>query len=153
RFNWVSSLDPSKHALLDQLQARMTRFYGEDADYYTDIDFTKNNWRDDGLFRYITMLTNNHNHVVELGCGRANILRHNKELEPRYIGIDFSVTLLDRNRQEFPKARFEVLKNNLFPLPTDSCDCVFSIFVIEHCVYPSRFFDECMRILRRGGTL
>ena len=153
-FRWVSSLDPSKRALLNQLQSRMARYYAYEVDYYTSIDFTKNNWLADDLFRYISMAVEEHRHIVEIGCGRANILRHNPELEPRYTGIDFGPTLLDHNRREFPQARFEVLKDALsFPRRADSCDCIFSTFVIEHCVYPWRFLDESVRILRRGGTL
>lgn len=118
-------------------KAGCSAIYTEDADYYTSIDFTKNAWRDDDLFRYIAMLTYEHRLVVEIGCGRANILRHYPELEPRYAGVDFGLTLLSHNRREFPRASFEVLKDALtFPRPAESCDCIFSTFVIEHCVYP-----------------
>jgi hypothetical protein len=78
RFRWVSSLDASKRGLLDQLQDRMARYYATESSYYSDIDFTKDNWRDDNLYRYISVLADQHRDVVEIGCGRANILRHHR---------------------------------------------------------------------------
>ena len=152
RFNWISSSEAPYE--LRQFQAEMARFYAENPRYYDDVDFTKDNWRDDEAYRFIGRILADRSAVLEVGCGRANVLRHYPRLEGSYTGVDFSSTLMRANQESFPKAHFIGLRDaNSFPFRDREFDCVYSTFVLEHCVFPSAFLDECWRSLKSGGVL
>lgn len=61
---------------------------------------------------------------------------------------------MQHNRLLYPEANFNVInKPNTLPFDDESFDFVFSVFVIEHSTDPSKFLNECSRILKPGGSL
>jgi ubiquinone/menaquinone biosynthesis C-methylase UbiE len=92
--------------------------------------------------------------MLEVGCGAANILQHHEELQSRYTGCDFSETLIKENSSKYPLANFDVIKTaNQLPYSDETFDLVFSVYVIEHTTNPPGFLNECLRVLKKGGTL
>lgn len=153
KLNWISSVKPENQSVLVDLQRRMAEFYAKSPDYYGAIDFTASNWLSNEFYCDIVQRLQTANSIVEVGCGSANILAHHPNLVDRYSGCDFSNALLDSNRSRYPNAQFrEILEPSILPFESESADVVFSVFVIEHTIYPSKFLDECYRLLRPGGT-
>jgi len=154
--NWVSALDVNNKSLLEDLQHKMVNFYSNSGTYYEDIDFNYNIWDDllmlpqqDIIDKLAEAQT-----VLEIGCGKANILAKSRELENKYSGIDFSPELIKANEKKYAGAEFKAIDDpKRFPYPGETFDVVFSHFVIEHTIYPHVFIDECIRLLRPGGTL
>jgi len=70
-----------------------------------------------------------------------------------YTGLDFSESLIRKNKDAFPDATFVQLTapDNL-PFPDNTFNMVFSVFVIEHTVFPHKFLSENLRVLKQGGT-
>lgn len=151
---WVSSIDPSHRPDLERLAETMAEYYRSNAEYYADIDFTANNWRDDITCRFIAGELASAARMLEVGCGRANLLRQFPDWASRYAGCDFSRALLDHNAITFPAARFHALEaQGQLPFSNGGFDAVFSIFVLEHCVFPHGALEEWTRNLRVGGRL
>jgi len=152
RLDWISSTDPKNIPALYPLQKRMTEFYAQSAHYYADIDFTASAWRSDPTYLDIARRITHAHSILEVGCGSANILRMYPDLGPKYHGCDFSTELLARNGRNFPDADFRPISDPAqFPFPDNSFDAIFSVFVLEHVVFPAKFLDECLRILHKGG--
>jgi len=81
-------------------------------------------------------------------------LRNFPEFAARYIGFDFSPSVLANNAADFPLARFQQIRTaQEFPVETGSASILFSTWVLEHCAYPRTFLDECVRVVKPGGTL
>ncbi|OQY75514.1 MAG: hypothetical protein B6D44_01210 [Ignavibacteriales bacterium UTCHB2] len=155
-FNWVSSLDKQNFNDLNRLQKDLVSFYKINDNYYTDIDFTSNYWSDNRQLLYtdIKKAILNSTKVIEVGCGSANCLLDENINKSNYTGIDFSEILIKNNKIKFPEASFVYLDDPYsFPFDNEKFDLVFSVFVIEHTVFPNKFLDECSRILRTNGTL
>jgi len=152
KLNWISATDQRNAKLLADLQQRMVNFYASSEKYYEDIDFTAKAWLEDECYRDIVRRLHSCGSIAEVGCGSANILLHHDQFISRYIGCDFSSGLLARNRDRYHGAQFrQIQQANTLPFETASVDAVFSVFVIEHVVYPHLFLDECHRVLKPGG--
>jgi SAM-dependent methyltransferase len=99
--------------------------------------------------------------VLDIGCGRGSTLRF---LTSRIrfakppVGIDISPEILDRAANELgPNRRMELVAAAATRLPfgPDSFDLVLCSYVVRHLGDEAlhRFFYECWRVLRPGGTL
>ena len=152
--NWVSSLDVGSTLSLMKLEKSMVDFYQNSNTYYDNIDFTAVAWRSDPNYRKLARCLLNRSRVLEVGCGRANILTAYPDLACRYTGCDFSPVLVDKNKDTFPHADFTVLRvPNKLPFVSASFDAVFSTFVLEHCVFPVRLLGELVRVAAPGGVI
>ena len=152
--NWNSSINPSE--ALVELENKLSTFYSLNPNYYSDIDFTADNWQNESEKGYLRIveLAKTKNEICEIGCGKANILKHYPDLSKKYTGLDFSNKVLHANAKKYPESNFiPIVKPNEFPVGDENYDLVFSVFVLEHVVYPATFLSECKRILKPGGTL
>jgi len=152
RLQWVSAVSPNNETVLASLQVKMANYYANSAFYYEEIDSTNGNWVTHPLYKDILSRLGEKLDIVEVGCGAANILLHHPDLAPRYRGCEFSTQLIQENGSKYPAATFKQITGNRLPYADGSADVVFSVFVIEHTVYPHLFLSECLRLLRPGGT-
>lgn len=149
---WVSSIDPRHDVELARLEARMVEFYSTSGSYYSDINFTASGWASDPCYLDIVARLGGNRSIVEVGCGGANLMQHHPHFAQRYAGCDFSAELIARNQALHPDALFRRIENpRRLPFEDVTADVLFSVFVIEHKVYPAEFLTECWRILRPGG--
>ena len=156
KLNWVSAVRKSDAAAIISLDLKLSAFYTGNKNYYSDIDFTANNWinpEEEGYKQILSYIFKS-KRICEFGCGSANVLKHFPQLQEKYSGCDFSTELINQNRQTFPAASFEEIRvPNLLPYVNEMFDLVFSVFVIEHSSNPAKLLDECNRILQPGGRL
>lgn len=156
KINWVSSLKNKE--IIDELARSLQKFYSSDnSDYFSsENEATSNNWLNPAELGYQKILENAlaATSVCELGCGKANILKHFPAIRPKYTGLDFFEKMLDENAQNYPGASFFAFESpEVFPVPNEKFDFVFCVFVLEHVTRPAVFLDECKRILKSGGKL
>lgn len=156
KINWVSSVDPQSNALIGKLEQSLQQYYSTSKEYYTQVDFTADNWTRQEELGYVAIASSAQRakRICEIGCGQANILRHFPELSDRYSACDFSETLMKDNAHKYPGAVFVPIETpNLLPFQDNSFDLVFCVFVLEHSTRPAQLLKECTRILTPGGTL
>jgi SAM-dependent methyltransferase len=156
KINWKSCLDASCITQLLALQEAMQKFYATSQAYYGNIDFTADTWTDETQLEAQDILkeASRHEAVLEVGCGEANILKCGRIKQQHYTGIDFSPEVIAKNSATFPDATFHCIEDiSRFPAETGHFDYAFSHYVLEHCVFPNLFLDECVRVLRPGGVL
>jgi ubiquinone/menaquinone biosynthesis C-methylase UbiE len=154
--DWVSSIDENNLEKLNQLSQKMSDYYTHNAAYYDDISEGEFRWRDEGYLptKKIVELAQDSQKILEIGCGESPILNVFPELIPKYKGIDFSHNLIENNQNKFPLANFSIITDPYkYPYDDEEFDLVFSVFVIEHTVFPSKFLNECIRLVKPGGKI
>jgi SAM-dependent methyltransferase len=153
-FRWVPAIDPSHNRQLQILDRRLREYYADSREYYQTIDVTKDNWLSDPAYAHVLNRLAGATKILEVGCGRANVLRSAPQLEREYSGVDLNEAEILRNRTQYPRARFQsILSAVSLPFADEEFDVVFSIFVLEHCVFPHAVIDEWLRVLKRHGRL
>jgi SAM-dependent methyltransferase len=132
------------------------RFYPESLHGgYTDIDGTV------VFHTRVNSLVGKQDVVVDIGCGRGQhredpieLRRELKVLKgkcSRVIGID-----LDPNARTNPFVdEFRLIPSDSmdFPVADETADLCVTDYVVEHVSDPAKFFSECHRILKPGGSL
>jgi len=96
--------------------------------------------------------------VLDVGCGRGEILRHCARLGATAFGIDYAPVAVNLSRELLTgAARTGVGQADAkqLPFPSDSFDRVLMFDVVEH-LFPWELeaaLSETRRVLRRGGKL
>ena len=138
--------------VLEALQARLTSFYSDlSGSYYTISDQAAQHYTPslqpfhcDLVSRVTPGIT-----VLELGCGTAHLCHFVEEAGASYVGLDHSETLLEKNRAQFPRARF-------FPLGTrlsETFEIVASLYTIEHVTDPPAYLERMWNFCQPGGLM
>ena len=156
KLSWISAVEQDNYELLTKLSSKLQDFYLKDNDYYNEINFTEDVWIDPEKLEQQDILNEikTKERILEVGCGRANILKTSAIAQEKYTGLEFSEEIIKRNMINYPKAKFINLQNpSQFPFESGLFDIVFSHFVIEHTVFPHKFLDECIRVLKKNGML
>jgi ubiquinone/menaquinone biosynthesis C-methylase UbiE len=156
KFNWVSSLDENNLNKLEKLQEELINFYNTSNSYYSEIDFTARYWNDVDqlLYKDIREEILISEKVLEVGCGASNCLLDGTINRNKYTGVDFSEKIIINNKKKYSEANFYGLTDPYtIPFKNETFDLVFSIFVIEHTVFPTKFLDECIRVLKKKGKI
>jgi SAM-dependent methyltransferase len=111
-----------------------------------------------GFLKYFPYLSLTGKDVLDLGCGyRGRGVRY-AELGARSLtGIEPAEHQCSE-AQEFAlshkvAATFVVGFGESLPLPDDCFDCVLSYDVLEHVCDVRKTLEECLRVLRSGGSL
>lgn len=156
KLDWISSELENNREKLEDLSQRLAKFYSMKLAYYDYIQDFGDIWSYSNYLPCdrIRNSLQKAGKVLELGCGRANILNENVLYSEKYCGVEFSNEIIQDNRRRFPNATFKQITNPyLYDFEDGQFDLVFSVFVIEHTVFPNLFLDECSRLLKRGGKL
>lgn len=156
KIEWISSIDSKNKQKLIELSNKMSTYYTNNSVYYSDISDSEYLWTDENYLTHRKILerAKNSEKILEIGCGESPILKFNPELMPKYSGIDFSPKIIANNQKRFPKATFKTISNpRHYNYPDAYFDLIFSVFVLEHIVFPKKFLDECMRMLKPGGEV
>ena len=91
--------------------------------------------------------------VLEVGCGEgygAALLAGDAQ---RVIGLDYDAATVAHAAARYPQAAFVQANLAALPMRSAAVDTVASLQVIEHVWDVPQFLGECLRVLRRDGTL
>ena len=159
QFRWISSVSGDSTALA-RLNERMTWFYGQAEGrelYQTMLDTQEAEVPKDSVRyhmpRYVA--DSGANKVLEVGCGNGRLYRQIREYgyAGKYTGIEVADYIIHGNQKRHPEAVWQGALAYDIPFPDASFDLCFSLYVLEHFVYPERALTEMLRILRPGGKL
>ena len=149
----VSSKDLPRLIALDQ---RLRDFYGgaTDQGYWTCAEEQNTDWRDGNHphHQQLLQVIGARDRVADFGCGSAHAAAALGNPE-RYTGIDWSERQVAADSEKYPAARFFSSSLYATPLNDGELDWSFSLFVLEHCVFPTRLLDEMLRVVHDGGRI
>jgi len=91
--------------------------------------------------------------AIELCCGTGEAFGLLKEKIKKGMGIDVSLTMLEKAIMQLPNQKFGFLQADATRLPLDDqiCASVFMLGGIHHVSDREKLFSEIFRILKPGG--
>ena len=152
----VSALDPHVGEDLDLLSDRLSRFYNsvEAKQYFEKAHDGNEQWAEGSCHDLLQKLVGPTEKVLDLGCGSGHAWLNLVDKQVEYWGVDWSGTQIEENRIRFGEGPiFKRASIYATGLEAGVFDVVFSLFVLEHTVWPHRFLDEMIRLTRPGGLL
>lgn len=93
---------------------------------------------------------------VDVGCWDSAMPVVLSERYPKSSihALDFAEKVIKFLASKFPKVEYELIKTAYtLPFEDESVDYVVAGEIIEHLEEPSKFIQECKRILKKGGWL
>jgi SAM-dependent methyltransferase len=159
KFAWLSSSTGDAETLRE-LDREMASFYAdwhERAPYQSMLEDTGSAADDSSvrvlLPRYVRELSPAT--VLEVGCadGRQYRLLLEAGFTGAFTGVDVTVAVIERNREALPGARWETASAYALPFADEAFGLCYSLFVLEHLVYPERGLRELLRVVEPGGRL
>lgn len=94
--------------------------------------------------------------ILDIGCGNGTFSGAFLTTGCRLVGVDTSPQGIEAARQQFPKARWEMIaadRDILEQLGEEAFDLVISTEVVEHLYAPKDWAKGCFGALKPGGRL
>ncbi|MDQ7090764.1 MAG: methyltransferase domain-containing protein [Methylococcales bacterium] len=93
--------------------------------------------------------------VLDMGCGRGEWLELLQNQNIRAEGVDLNCIMIRECEQRGLQATEADILDYLRPLQDSSIGAVTGFHIIEHLPFKVliAFFDECLRVLKPGGTI
>ena len=104
-----------------------------------------------GKYLYDTFEMKPEMKLLEIGCGRGDILKRFKSLGLEVEGVDIDNEAIKLN--EGIPVKMCNIENEPLPYPDNSFDVIYSKSLIEHLYYPERYMAETYRVLKPNGLL
>ena len=104
-----------------------------------------------GKYLYDTFEMKPEMKLLEIGCGRGDILKRFKSLGLHVEGVDIDNEAVALN--EGIAVKMCNIENEPLPYPDNSFDVIYSKSLIEHLYYPERYMAETYRVLKPNGLL
>jgi SAM-dependent methyltransferase len=155
-FRFLPAVSKSDQSQLHALNERLREFYrvAHDQDYWSLADEQNVDWRDGSHPHHLQLmeLIGPNETVVDFGCGSAHPIAQLGNPD-RYLGLDGSDSQVRENQLCYPSAAFRPTSLYDTRLPGNQFDWSISLFVLEHCVFPTRLLDEMLRVVKPGGRI
>ncbi len=93
--------------------------------------------------------------TVDYGAGTGISTEFLINLQLNVVGLDVSKEMLDQAQRRLPKANFNVIENDVIPIPSNSVDLVFSGFVLFELNSKEKlinYLKEGARVLKNTGV-
>jgi ubiquinone/menaquinone biosynthesis C-methylase UbiE len=93
--------------------------------------------------------------ILEIGCANGRLYRQLREYgyQGNYFGVEVADYVIQQNRHKHPEVTWQCGTAYHIPLPDSSFEVCFSLYVLEHLVYPERGLAEMMRVIKPNGRL
>jgi ubiquinone/menaquinone biosynthesis C-methylase UbiE len=151
----VSAKDFAAEQQLRNLDAALQLFYNspDSARYFEHSHAVNETWQP-GTFHDALrgLISNSGGSVADVACGSGHAFINLRHRGVHYTGVDWSAETVAKNARNYPTARFVQASFYDTGLPPDSYDVVFSLYALEHAVWPHRMLAEMHRITKPNGA-
>ncbi len=152
----VSATDPQAGPALHTLNGQLAAYYNCAAigEYHQIAETVNKVWSRPSYHMLVRELVRPGMTVLDMGCGSGHAFANLKDRGARYTGIDWSRARVAENAKVYGTGP-SFLAGSLYntKLATNSYDVCFSLYVLEHLVWPHLFLREMVRLTRPGGWL
>lgn len=92
--------------------------------------------------------------VLDIGCGRGELVAHLHDQGFDATGIDYSEAAVACARKLYPKGDYRLVRSDEVPFPPASFDKIFMLGTIEHLYEPeiAKTLAQIKRLLKPGGA-
>ena len=159
RLACVSSYEAPYDRRLIKLDQEMCDFYRISAvsQHYHSISEQGNvSWTDEfPLHRAILGFAREGNQIVEFSCGTGYAADRFCARGADYIGFDLQVTRTVSAGPQHSERRRRVVDGSGYNAPIGSgvADMAVSFYALEHLVWPVKYLDEMLRVVKPGGCV
>ena len=101
---------------------------------------------------YLKNQETNNISVLDIGCGRGDVLKSFKEIGYNVAGIDLSEEAI-KLCEPIEVRQINIEKDHDINNYEKKFDIIFSKSLIEHLIQPVKFFEYCKKMLKEDGTL
>lgn len=106
----------------------------------------------ESVLSVLNLTPNRETLMLDAGCGSGRFLAPlSKDLD--IVGADFSKGLLEKAREDEPKAPLCVADVEHLPFKTETFDTILSVRVLQHVTHQKKAIEELSRVTKKGGTL
>lgn len=157
RFSCISSYDSPNERRLVRLDQEMREFYLSSAvsqSYHLISQQANVSWTDEfPLHRAVLNLIQKGNRVIEFSCGTGYAADFICERGADYIGLDLQVTRYISDKQKHPDGQRRFIESSGYNVPIRDgfADMAVSFYALEHMVWPVKYLDEMLRVVKPGG--
>jgi ubiquinone/menaquinone biosynthesis C-methylase UbiE len=160
QFRWISSVNGDPE-LLSSLNDQMTWFYGQQDGremYQSMLDTQEEIPTDSSSVRHLMpqyICDLKPETILEIGCASGRLYRQLRQYgyQGNYCGVEVADYVIQQNRHKHPEVTWQCGTAYNIPFPDSSFEVCFSLYVLEHLVYPERGLSEMMRVIKPNGRL
>lgn len=87
--------------------------------------------------------------LLDVGCGTGPMYELNKDYGFTYKGTDYSRTMIDTCKRQFPEGNFEVEDMRHLTEPDNSWDCVLLLHALDHTDDYKAAIKEAARVSKK----
>lgn len=153
----VSATDEAVQKKLKDLNIQLMKFYNEDNRmqiYFKHAHAINEVWRPGSYHWVLRSLVSRDMTVLDLGCGSGHAFENMESCGVKYTGIDWSEEQIQENSKKY-QSKASFIASSLYntPFRNNSFDLVFSLYVLEHLIWPHLFLREMIRLAKHGGLI
>ncbi len=100
--------------------------------------------------RLLLELSKTSKNILDLGCGEGTRLKVVGKGRNNFAGVDVSAVALKIASRNIPKAKFYKADLTNLPFKDREFDLVYSAYVFEHLINPSKSLKEAVRVARKN---
>ncbi|BAZ32296.1 type 11 methyltransferase [Cylindrospermum sp. NIES-4074] len=160
QFRWISSVDGDPK-IIENLNQKMAWFYGKQDGrqlYQTMLNSQEETIPDDNSVRHLMpkyVCDLEPENILEIGCDFGRLYRQLRSYgyKGHYSGLEVAQHIIEYNTKEHPEATWKCALAYNIPWTDHSFDVCFSLYVLEHFVYPEKALCEMLRVLKKDGRL
>lgn len=160
QFRWMSSVTGDTK-VLSVLNQQMSCFYGQAEGrelYQKMLDTIEDNLPSQDSVRHLMpkyICDLKPESVLEIGCANGRLYRQLRSYgyTGTYSGIEVADYIIEKNKLRHPEAVWRCANVYEIPFPDNSFNICFSLYVLEHLVYPERALREMLRVVKPNGSL
>jgi len=160
QFKWISSVNGDPE-ILSSLDKQMAWFYSQQDGremYQSMLDTQEDINNDLSSVRHLMpqyICDLKPETILEIGCASGRLYRQLRQYgyQGNYSGVEVADYVIQQNRHKHPEVNWQCGTAYNIPFPDSSFEVCFSLYVLEHLVYPERGLSEMMRVIKPNGRL
>jgi ubiquinone/menaquinone biosynthesis C-methylase UbiE len=95
-----------------------------------------------------------HEFILDIGCGKGNLLEHLKKYKSKLYGADISSEMVKYARERLGNyAELIIADSESLPWEDNSFDIIVCTLSFHHYPYPGKSLNEMKRLLRKNGHI